>query len=171
MEGRMPNNMRNELEDAVSQGKECMKRGAFMATLVILVGCQSVSLQPDLRPALVQELGTRGVTDANTQRIIAVACEGDYGADVQVPITAPFLIQEIWDTIWQSRPYKTWAASGFRKLRFYKDRESGAPQAELLVNVTDRCHFDGAFDDGYRCPGINKILEPLLKKEYERIHR
>ena len=145
-----------------------MKGLTFMAGFLVLAGCQSVSRQPDLRPALVQELENRGVSDATTAKIIAVSSEGGYGADTEVTIEVEFLIQEIWDAIWQSRPYRTWGASGFRKLRFYRDSTSGVPQAELLVNATDRCHFDGAFDDGYRCPGINKVLQPLFKAEHEK---
>jgi hypothetical protein len=38
---------------------------------------------------------------------------------------------------------------------------------ELLVNATGRCHIRGAFDNGHRCPGINKLLERLLKSRYE----
>ena len=145
-----------------------MKKLMFAACLLVLTGCQSTSTRPDLRPALVQKLEKRGVSDANTAKIILVGSEGGYGRRTQVTITAEYLIQEIWDTIYQSRPHKAWAASGFRKLRFYADRESEVPVAELLVNATDRCHFDGDFDDSFRCPGIEKILDPLLKTEYEK---
>ena len=144
-----------------------MKELMFAACLLVLTGCQSMRTRPDFHSALVQKLEKRGVSDANTEKIILVGSEGGYGERTQVTVTAEFLIQEIWDTIYQSRPYKTWAASGFRRLRFYADPESEVPAAELLVNVTDRCHFDGDFDDSFRCPGINNILEPLLKAEYE----
>ena len=145
-----------------------MKRLTVIAGLLVLAGCQSVSRQPDLRPALVKEFADIGVSHANTRRIILVGSEGGYGGDMQVAITEQFLIQEIWDTVYQSRPYRTWVASGFRKLRFYTDDKARVPEVELLVNATDRCHFEGAFDDAYRCPGINKILQPLFKAEYEK---
>ena len=148
-----------------------MKTLVFMTSLLVLAGCQSTSSHPDGRPALVRDLERRGVTDANTVEIVLAGSEGGYGGDTQVDITAPFLIQEIWDTIYQSRPHKTWAASGFRRLRFYTHPDAEQPAAELLVNITDRCHFEGAFDDAFRCPGINKILGPLLKAEYEKKHR
>ena len=149
-------------------GGYIVKKHLFALCLLVLAGCQSTLPCPGLRPALVQKLENRGVSDAGTGKIILVGSEGGYGGDLQVTITANFLIQEIWDTIYQSRPHKRWAASGFRKLRFYEDDESEVPVAELLVNATDRCHFDEDFDDSFRCPGINKILEPLLKAEYEK---
>ena len=145
-----------------------MKKLILVVLPLMLLGCQVASTGPDLRPSLVETLAKRGVSDVGTRRIVLVGGEGGYGHDIQVTITADFLIQEIWDTIHQSRPHKTWAASGFRKLRFYTDAKSSAPAAELLVNATDRCHFEDAFDDAFRCPGMNKILEPLLKAEYER---
>ena len=138
------------------------------ACLLGLPGCQSTSVSSDPRPPLVRQLADLGVSDANTRKIVIVDTEAGYGPDVAATITHDFLIQEIWDTIYQSRPYSRWAASGFRKLLFYKDAESQVPAAELLVNETDRCHFEGAFDDAYRCPGIFRILERELKAEHER---
>ena len=145
-----------------------MKKLIFVVCSLMLVGCQLTSTRPDFRPSLVRNLAKRGVSDVSTGRIILIGSEGGCGDDIQVTITAEFLIQEIWDTIYQSRPYKTWTASGFRKLRFYTDAQSTVPVAELLVNATDRCHFEDAFDDAFRCPGINKTLGPLLKAEYEK---
>jgi len=145
-----------------------MRQLVLVTILFMLAGCQSPLPYSDSRPALVQKLATRGVSDANTWKIVLVGSEGGYGAETTVVITANFLVQEIWDTIYQSRPHKTYAASGNRKLRFYTDVDSDTPAAELLVNATDRCHFQEAFDEGSRCPGINRILEPLLKAEYAK---
>ena len=145
-----------------------MKKIMCIASLLVLMGCQSRLTCPDFHPSLVQRLDSRGVSDANTSKIVLVGSEGGYGGSVQVTITEDFLIQEIWDAIYQSRPHKIWAASGFRRLRFYTNHELEVPVAELFVNVTDRCHFEEDFDDSFRCPGINKILEPLLKAEYEK---
>ena len=145
-----------------------MYRMLIFGLMLMTAGCSS--LRPALvpKPPLVQRLSARGVSDANTRKIVVVGSEGGYGGDLQVTITEDFIIQEIWDAIYQSRPYKTWAASGFRRLRFYTDEEATDFSAELLVNVTDRSHFEGAFDDAFRCPGINKILERSLRLEYER---
>ena len=49
-------------------------------------------------------------------------------------------------------------------MKFPKSLNNG----DKLVNATDRCHFKDAFDNSFRCHGINKILRPLLKSEYER---
>ncbi len=115
-----------------------MKSLILTACALAIAGCQSSPRPPDLRPPLVLQLHQRGVTDATTARIILVGSEGGYGSDMQVVITADFLIRDIWDTIHQSRPHKTWVASGFRKLQFYTDAKSAAPAAELFVNATDR---------------------------------
>lgn len=148
-----------------------MKTLILAACALAITGCQSPPRPPDLRPPLVQKLHQRGVTDATTARIILVGSEGGYGSDTQVVITADFLIREIWDTIHQSRPHNAWVASGYRKLQFHTDARSAAPAAELLVNATDRCHFDDDSDDAFRCPGINNILEPLVKANYENDNR
>ena len=137
-------------------------------SIMVLTGCASTSTRSDLQPTFVQKFADMGVSAANTRKIVLVGSEGGYGSNVHVIITEKFLIQEIWDTIYQSRPYGTWAASGFKKLRFYTETGTGSAKVELLVNETDRCHFEKAFDDAFRCPGINKILEPLLKAEYEK---
>ena len=138
------------------------------ACVLGLLGCQSTSVRSDPRPPLVRKLAALGVSDASTRKIVIVDTEAGYGSDVQATVEWDFLIQDIWDTIYQARPYSRWAASGFRKLLFYKDAESQVPAAELLVNATDRCHFEGAFEDGYRCPGIHRILERELKAEHEK---
>ncbi len=145
-----------------------MRRMLFFGLMLMPLGCSSVKPVMVSDPALIHHLSARGVSEANTRRIVIVASESGFGSNVQVTVSTGFLIREIWDTIYQSRPHKTWCASGFRKLRFYSDEESIEPAAELLVNGTDRCHFEGAFDDAFRCPGINKILGPLLKAEYEK---
>ena len=145
-----------------------MKRFVFLASLLVLTGCTSIPPHPDLRPELVKKLADKGVLDTNTRKIILVGSQGGFGSATQVIIKHDFLIQEIWDTIYQSRPYGSWAACGFRKILFYTDSQSATPTVELSVNVTDRCHFKGAFDEAFRCPGINKILDPMLKKEYEK---
>jgi len=148
-----------------------MRRMLIFGLMVMPLGYSSVKPVMVSGPALVQRLSARGVSEANTKRIVIVGSKGGFGSNVKVTVSAGFLIREIWDTIYQSRPHKTSCACGFRKLRLYTGEESTEPAAELLVNATDRCHFEGAFDDAFRCPGINKILGPLLKTEYERRQR
>lgn len=138
----------------------------FAVILVLLIGCQSTRPHLDHRPALVQKLEKLGVTDNHSAKIIVIGNPGGWGLRTQVPVPT-YLLAEIWDTIYQSRPHKFWVASGYRRLRFYKDSKSEIPLAELFVNSTDMCYFEDNFYDSYRCPGINKILEPLLKRKYE----
>ena len=144
-----------------------MKRSLLLAAL-LLAGCANTQLAPTIEPAFVQILKRHGLTPDSTDKIDLVASQGGYGSGLQVTITEGYLIQEIWDTIYQSRPYRVSAASGNRRLRFYTSADSSKPGVEVKVNGTDRCHVKGGFEQGYRCPGINKVLEPLLKREYEK---
>ncbi len=145
-----------------------MKRLLLIACIIVLIGCQSSPKRMKFRPELVRQFEKRGVTDINTEKIILVGSQGGFGNNIQVEITEDFLIDEIWDMIYQSRPYWTRVASGYRKLIFYTYSQPDIPKTKLMVNGTDRCHFEGDFDNPFRCPGINKILRPMLKAEYER---
>ena len=72
-------------------------------------------------------------------------------------------------TIYASRPYHTWAASGFREIEFYQGEEDPQPVLILCVNVTDETHIKGQTpNEGFRCPGLNEYLTGLLKREYDR---
>jgi hypothetical protein len=113
-------------------------------------------------------LAARGITDHNTAKIEVIGSENTGDAGLKVTLTGTMReLQEVWDTIYQSRPYKTIVFSGYRTLKFYKKGEPKTPVIELLVNSTGRCHIRGAFDNGFRCPGINKLLERLLKSQHE----
>ncbi len=90
-----------------------MKRSLLLAAL-LLAGCANTQLAPTIEPAFVQILKRHGLTPDSTRKIDLVASEGGYGSGLQVIITEEFLIQEIWDTIYQSRPYRARVASGSR---------------------------------------------------------
>ena len=55
------------------------------------------------------------------------------------------------------------------KLEFYERHQDGEPAVTLMVNASDACQIEGT-PDRFRCPGINTILEKLLKFEYEKTH-
>ena len=56
-------------------------------------------------------MNERGVTHHNTDKIMLTGSQADFGPDVKVEIKEQFLIQEIWDSIYQSRPHDLWYAS------------------------------------------------------------
>ena len=103
----------------------------------------------------------------NTQRIVLTGSEADYGASLKVNITEKFLIQDIWDRIYQSRPYDVWYASGYRQLDFYTRDQLTRPSLTLMVNASDACHIKGS-SERFRCPGMDTVLMKLLKQEHER---
>ena len=117
-------------------------------------------------PTLVRRLSKHSITHQDTQKIVLTGSEGGYGASLNVNITEEFLIQDIWDRIYQSRPYNVWYASGYRQLDFYRRGEE-EPSLTLLVNVSDACQIKNT-TERFRCPGINAVLEKLLKNEYQK---
>ena len=142
-----------------------MKTHIFCAlALLSFMGCAAPR-------GLVQRLSDQFVTTRyrNTDKIVLTGSEGGYGASTTVTITAEFLIQEIWDSIYQSRPHDVWYACGYRKLEFHQRGQGDEPVLTLMVNASDACHIEGT-SDRFRCPGINAILEKLLKTEYEKRH-
>ena len=148
-----------------------MRRAVLLAAALaagVLTGCRSAPAAADTRHALVRMLAGRGVTDANTDKIVVVGGEADWGADTEAVIEYEFGIQEIWDAICQSRPYAKFVFSGYRRLRFYTTADEETLAAELLVNATDRCHFADAPSETYRCPGVNRITNAYLKAAYEK---
>lgn len=144
-----------------------IKTSILTATLLLLTGCQTSPPHLDHRPALVQKLEKLGVTDNPGAKILLIGNPGRWGSGTQV-IIPTYLLAEMWDTIYQSRSHQSWVSSGYRRLRFYKDSKSEKPLAELFVNSTDMCYFEDNFYDSYHCPGINKFLTLLIKREYEK---
>lgn len=134
-------------------------RFVLCVLVVFLEGCVST-------PKLVRTMAKHGITDQNTEKIVATGSEGGWGASTQVVLDAHFLVQDVWDAIYQSRPNDVWYASGYRKLDFYRHGEGDAPCLTLLVNASDSCHIEGT-TKRFRCPGINRGLDVLLKQEYE----
>ena len=126
---------------------------------VLLSGCSS--------PSLVRDLKKHNVTYLNTKKIIIRGSENDGCANVVVEEHGPsFIIQDIWDRIYLSRPYPVYAFSSWRILELYTDLHSNKPDAILYVNETDETHIeDKSPKDGYRCPGLEGYLMELLIRE------
>lgn len=124
--------------------------------LLLVCGCSS--------PSLVGLMEARGVSYDNTSRIVLNGSEGDVGSDIQVEIEEPFIIQEIWDSIYQSRSYSVWYTSGYRRADFYIGQDS-TPAATLWINASDASHLDG-METRFRCPHLDSLVLKLLEKEH-----
>jgi hypothetical protein len=123
-----------------------------------LCGCASPSLTDRMRHC--------GVTDLNTGKIVLHGSEADVGAGVRAEIVEHFLIQRIWDAIYQSRPTRVWYSSGYRRADFYADTDPNSPACTLWINASDACHLAGSADR-YRCPLLNGLALDLLQKAKE----
>jgi len=131
----------------------------FILPLLIFCGCAS--------PSLVRQMKQHGITDDNTGRIVLTGSEADVGPTIKVDIEEQFLIQEIWDSIYQSRPHGLWYASGHRRADFYTypDRD---PVVTLWINASDASHLDGQNDTRFRCPKLHALVMKLLQEEHDR---
>lgn len=123
------------------------------------------------KPTLVDQMQSRGISYLNTQKVVIRASEGGYGSDTVVNVEEEFIIQRIWDSIYVSRPYHRWSASGDEQVEFYSSREDSKPRLTLMVNVSDLARIKGqTYNEGFRCPGLNEYLQEWLKREYEKKH-
>ena len=116
------------------------------------VGCASRTL-----PELIENKSH--VTYQNTSRIVIRGTEADIGAGNDITIDEQYLIQEVWDAIYQSRPYDRWSASGYRVLEFYNDPDA-PPSIVLYVNETGATHTS-LNDRRFRCPGLHELIAEL----------
>lgn len=132
---------------------------AVILPLVFFCGCAPASL--------VDRMKIQGVTDLNTGKIVLYGSEADVGSDIKVTVVEHFLIQEIWDTIYQSRPGRIWYASGYRRADFYTDNYREKPALTLWINASDACHIDGQ-KQRFRCPKLNALVMKLLQYSYDR---
>jgi len=136
-----------------------MKRILTVILPLLICGCAS--------PSLVRQMKQNGITHHNTGKIVLTGSEADVGPDVKVEIEEQFLIQEIWDSIYQSRPHGLWYASGYRKADFYVDQDRD-PVATLWINASDSSFLNGNSKTRFRCPKLHAFVMGLLQEEYDR---
>ncbi len=127
---------------------------------LLICGCAS--------PSLVRDMKQLGVTHQNTGKIVLTGSEADVGRNVKVEIEEPFLIQNIWDSIYQSRPHGLWHSSGYRRADFYIDPNAQDPSLTLWINASDASHLDGQNETRFRCPKLHAFVMKLLQEEYEK---
>ena len=105
-----------------------------------------------------------GITYRNTAKIILRGDEasGTAGTNVVLTDLDEYAIQDIWDTIYQSRPYDHVAMSGYREIEFYSDADADKPDIVLYVNETSATHTNRN-DMKFRCPGLPKLLDEIWR--------
>ena len=108
-----------------------------------------------------------GITHHNTGKIVLSGSEADVGSDTKVVIEEQFLIQEIWDSIYQSRPHGLWYASGYRRADFHVDQNTD-PAVTLWINASDSSFLDGHSDSRFRCPKLDAFAMTLLQEKHDK---
>lgn len=104
-----------------------------------------------------------GITYNNTGKIVIRGDEASdtIGKDIVLEGDLDdYVIQEIWDTIYMSRPYDRWVASGYRELAFYADADSDTPDIILYVNETSTTK-NSKNDKRFRCPGLPALIDKI----------
>ena len=136
-----------------------MKRILTVILPLLICGCAS--------PSLVRQMKQHGITHHNTGKIVLTGSGADVGSEIKVEIEEQFRIQEIWDSIYQSRPHGLWYASGYRRADFYTypDRD---PVATLWINASHASHLDGQNQTWFRCPKLDAFVMKLLQEEYDK---
>ncbi len=132
---------------------------AFILPVLISCGCAP--------PSLVRQMKRHGIAHHNTGRIVLTGSEADVGSSIKVDIEEQFLIQEIWDTIYESRPHGLWYASGYRRADFYTYPD-GDPVVTLWINASDASHLDGQSETRFRCPKLHALVMKRLQEEYDK---
>ncbi len=136
-----------------------MKRILTVILPLLICGCAS--------PSLVRQMKQHGITHHNTGKVVLTGSEADVGSEITVEIEEQFLIQEIWDAIYQSRPHGLWYASGYRRADFYVD-QNDKPATTLWINASDSSFLDGQSKNRFRCPKLHAFVMKLLQDEYDR---
>ena len=132
----------------------------FTAAALLLSGCAS--------PSLVQDLRLYGLTCLNTKKVVIRPSEGGFGAGITVYADRQYIIQKIWDKIYQATPDSPWVTADCRQIEFYTSHDASTPLVTLQVNGKDQTHIKGKTQkEGFTCPGLYDYLTPLLRRAYE----
>lgn len=154
-------------EIAMLRGSKLIGTLASVMVGLCLSACSSWTASSPLTMAALIEQES-GVTHLNTRKVIIRGHEGSVGQgkDIVIDSVEEYVIQQIWDTMYQSRPYDRWAASGFTELEFYTDEDGKKPDAVLHVNETDMA-FTKDIKEGYRCPGLAGLVDRLQNEAFQ----
>jgi hypothetical protein len=129
---------------------------------------------------LVEALYAKGAKPSTTGKIILQGSDSGFGSDIKVAITDANVINGVWKAILNSQNYGVYSACGYRRIEFHSSIDSARPLATLTVlceNVAayleEQQPFDwdaakGGRDGLYQCHGLNELIEPYLREEYNR---
>jgi len=156
-----------------------MKKFVLLVSLLFVLGCST--------NGLIEDLYTRGAKPSSTAKLIFSGSDADYGQDTRVVITDRDVIDNVWHSILNSRPYGRFSACGYQTIEFYSTQDSNTPLETLRVHCGsidsgDAVHIEGAgpfpWDSSkggrvglYKCEGLHLLVLKYLKEEYERRHK
>ncbi len=152
-----------------------MKRSSLLVSLLFVLGCSA--------NGLIEDLYTRGATPSSTDELVFIGSEADVGPDIRVVITDSNVIDEVWHSILNSKPYARFSACGYRTIEFYSIQDSNTSLATLRVYCGGIDHGDAAHVEGagpfpwdsskggrgglYECEGLDELVMKYLREEYD----
>lgn len=170
-----------------------MKNLILLILFSIISGCSAGGFVEDPYTSdssvngLVKNLYARGAKPSSTAKLVFSGSDGDYGADIRIIITDREVIDKVWHSISNSKPYARFSFCGYQKIEFYSAQDSNTPLATLTVKCGGVDHGDAAYVEGtgpftwdsskggrvgvYECEGLNELILKYLKEEYERRQR
>lgn len=166
-----------------------MKGKSFILGLTIFLlvilgsggGCSTQSNRQINDNRLVEGLYSKGSRPSTIEKLVFRGSEGGFGGDVNVAMTDPKVINGIWRCILNSENYGVYSACGYRKIEFYVSGDSDTSVATLILlcGTDDAAYLEGqepfvwdatkgGRDGLYQCHGLNELVEPYLRDEYNR---
>jgi hypothetical protein len=166
-----------------------MKGKSFILVLAILLpvilgsggGCSTQYSRQINDNRLVEGLYSKGSRPSTTKQVIFRGNEGGFGGDVNVAMADPKVISGVWKCILNSENYGVYSACGYRKIEFYISVDSDIPVGTLILlcGTDDAAYLEGqepfvwdatkgGRDGLYQCHGLNELVEPYLRDEYNR---
>lgn len=152
-----------------------------MKNFVLLVSLLFVSSYS--ANGLIEDLYTRGATPSSTDYLVFIGSEADVGPDIRTVITDSNVIDDVWHSILNSKPYARFSACGYQTIEFYSTQDSNTPLKTLRVHCGsidsgDAVHIEGAgpfpWDSSkggrvglYKCEGLHLLVLKYLREEYE----
>lgn len=139
-------------------------RLALVATLALQTACASPG-------PVVRDLGTRGVTERSTAKVVFIGATGEPGGRTRVTVVEPGVSRAIWTALRAAKPAEAQRLVNPRTLEIYDGIGSRIPAAAFLVEGDQITPADQPQTGAYSAPGLYDLMGLYLQGERDRLQR